>query len=207
MKLTLLTFAVVIVATVRADGYGSTQAPGYFTTQVYGPVSSGGLRGLGERKASLSYDRSGTAIGTAYNQDQATADQTAAKSREYDYNYRSGYNYEQPKTLYNYDINEQIWGLSDNSDVYTGEGATSRGLGRVGGFSSGGLSSGGLSSGGLSSGGLSSGGLSSGAAFAGFGNGGHFTGLGSGASVGRGYAHAQQQQQPQQRQQQRCICY
>ncbi|XP_014661977.1 PREDICTED: uncharacterized protein LOC106805022 [Priapulus caudatus] len=90
MNVALGVMVVVAVAGLaHGDGY-VTQAPSYFTTQVYGPVSSGALRGSGNRAASLSFNRAGTASGTAYSQDQATADQTAAKNRAYEYNYKLG---------------------------------------------------------------------------------------------------------------------
>ncbi|XP_014664989.1 PREDICTED: RNA-binding protein FUS-like [Priapulus caudatus] len=110
-----------------SGGYGSqsvkvTEAPGYFTTSRYGPFVSGGLRGHGDRSSSLAFQRKGHATGSLFSRDNADATETAKKSRGYEYRYREGHEYTQPKTLYHYDIEEPIWGFADVDNVYKGNG-------------------------------------------------------------------------------------
>ncbi|XP_014667205.1 PREDICTED: loricrin-like [Priapulus caudatus] len=100
---------------------GATDAPEFFTTTRYGPISSGGLRGSGDRSATLTFSRTGSATGSLFSRDNADATENAKKSRGYEYRYREGHEYTQPRTLYNYDIEEPIWGFNDQDTVYTGE--------------------------------------------------------------------------------------
>ncbi|XP_014678922.1 PREDICTED: keratin, type II cytoskeletal 1-like, partial [Priapulus caudatus] len=133
-----------------------TGGPEFFTTTRYGPIASGGLRGSGDRSSSLTFSRTGTATGSLFSRDTTDATETAKKTRGYEYKYREGHEYTQPKTLYNYDIEEPVWGFADVDVVYRGEGGGAGGA--IGGGSIGGGSSGGGAIGGGSIGGGSSGG-------------------------------------------------
>lgn len=101
--LALLSLAL-IVWEAHADGYGQqaqrqvqqvqyvqqavTQAPGYFTTVHYGPIASGGLSGSGQRSTSLDFTREGKAEGSLFSKDAAKADESASKTRGYEYDYK-----------------------------------------------------------------------------------------------------------------------
>ncbi|XP_014678404.1 PREDICTED: uncharacterized protein LOC106818192, partial [Priapulus caudatus] len=137
-------------------GQQQTGAPEFFTTTRYGPIATGGLRGNGDRSSSLTFSRTGTATGSLFSRDNAEATETAKKSRGYEYKYREGHEYTQPKTLYNYDIEEPVWGFADVDVVYSGEGGGAGGA--IGGGSFGGGSFGGGAIGGGSIGGGSFGG-------------------------------------------------
>ncbi|XP_014677301.1 PREDICTED: keratin, type II cytoskeletal 1-like [Priapulus caudatus] len=114
------------VVAVRATGVGNfgsgaTEQPAFFTTTRYGPITSGGIRGSGDREATLSFSRTGSATGNLVSKDTADASESAAKNRGYVYRYREGHEYTQPRTLYNYDIEEPIWGFGDVDIQYNGE--------------------------------------------------------------------------------------
>ncbi|XP_014678582.1 PREDICTED: uncharacterized protein LOC106818381, partial [Priapulus caudatus] len=69
---------------------GATGAPEFFTTTRYGPISSGGLRGSGDRGSSLTFSRHGSATGSLFSRDTADATETAKKTRGYEYRYSLG---------------------------------------------------------------------------------------------------------------------
>lgn len=72
------------------DVIGVTEQPSYFTTTRYGPITSGGLEGSGDRSTSLTFNRVGTASGALFSTDTAEANENARKSRGYEYRYRCG---------------------------------------------------------------------------------------------------------------------
>ncbi|XP_014666824.1 PREDICTED: uncharacterized protein LOC106808576 [Priapulus caudatus] len=85
-------------------------APGYLTTVAYGPEVSGHASGGGHREASSAINRSGKASGKLYAQDKAAAREGASKQRGYEYTYKSGHNWYQPKNVYSYSDVQQIIG-------------------------------------------------------------------------------------------------
>ncbi|XP_014665992.1 PREDICTED: fibroin heavy chain-like [Priapulus caudatus] len=91
-------------------GYGHTYAPEFFTTSVYGPRADARAHGSGSKHASGSYARDGQAAGADYEKDEATAAETAARARGYEYGYRDGYSWYQPKTLYAFQYKQPILG-------------------------------------------------------------------------------------------------
>ncbi|XP_014680505.1 PREDICTED: glycine-rich cell wall structural protein 2-like [Priapulus caudatus] len=95
------------------QGQGYTRHPEYFTTAHYGPIKSGRLEGSGKRTSGLSLSKQGKAYGSLYAKDVADAQETAAKKRGYEYNYREGHKYAQPKTLYKYSETGPIIGYED----------------------------------------------------------------------------------------------
>lgn len=66
-----------------------TKAPTFFTTVRHGPRSTGHLKGAGRKSATDVQSRDGHAEGSLYARDGADAKEAAAKTRGYQYNYRS----------------------------------------------------------------------------------------------------------------------
>lgn len=80
-----------IVNSVRKPGLqsaGVTTEPQFLSTIRYGPVSRGRVRGTGNREATLTFSRSGTATGSLFSKDSANAEQRARKGTGYEYRYR-----------------------------------------------------------------------------------------------------------------------
>ncbi|XP_014666838.1 PREDICTED: uncharacterized protein LOC106808585 [Priapulus caudatus] len=90
-----------------------TRAPEYFVTSRYGPVKRGHLAGHGQRSSGLNFQKTGTAHGSLYARDLAEAQESAAKTRGYQYQYKEGHKYYQPKNLYSYSESGPIIGYED----------------------------------------------------------------------------------------------
>ncbi|XP_014668263.1 PREDICTED: uncharacterized protein LOC106809623 [Priapulus caudatus] len=87
-----------------------TAAPEFHTTVIQGPLAVARVAGEGQRSASSSYVREGSAAGADYARDEAQAAETAARARGYQYAYRNGYSWYQPKILYAYTYERPIIG-------------------------------------------------------------------------------------------------
>ncbi|XP_014666800.1 PREDICTED: postacrosomal sheath WW domain-binding protein-like [Priapulus caudatus] len=105
---------VILLALVGFACAGEyTNAPEFHTTVVQGPLAVARVAGEGQRSASSSYAREGSAAGADYARDEAQAAETAAKARGYQYAYRNGYSWYQPKILYAYTFERPIIGTRD----------------------------------------------------------------------------------------------